>query len=318
MPLSALPPWLAPLASRLAARIADPGLPHAILIAGPAGIGKRMLAEWLVAALLCRQPEADGSGCGRCRDCIMREAGSHPDLIRVGLGERTDGRARQEILIDQIRSLSARLATPAQRGGRRLALIDPADRMNAAAANAFLKTLEEPGPERHLLLVADEPERLLATVRSRCLRLEPGLPERQRSLDWLVASGLPPALAAEALDLAEGAPLRALALAREEAAAGLLGAVRSELQALEAGERSAAELARRWLADRPQLRLALAERLARRRLAARALTDPALFSKLDRWLGQAARLRQELGGPLRPDVLLAGLLASWPAERDRK
>ncbi len=306
------PPWLEPPARSLDERLRRGGLPHALLFAGPRGCGKRRLAEWLVARVLCAAPAPDGSACGNCRECALRRAGTHPDLWRTEPQERADGRLRNEILIEQIRELIAHLAVGRQRGGSSVAVIDPADRLNLPAANALLKTLEEPGAGRLLVLIADEPGRLPATIRSRCTRVELRVPAWAPSLTWLMARGLTREVAEEALRLADGLPLRALELVRE-GAVSLFAAVGSELRELARGTTSATVLAKIWAGDRPELRLRLAQRLAVDALARRALTDPVLFSKLDAWLGEAGRVRQELSTPLRSEVLIAALLARWPA-----
>lgn len=306
-----LPPWIGELARSLHRRLKGEGLPHALLICGARGVGKRRLADWLAARVLCADPGEDGTACGRCRECVLRLAGTHPDLWRTEPGERADGRRRQDIVIEQIRELGARLAAAGQRSGSCVAIVDPADRLTPPAANAFLKTLEEPGAGRLLILVADEAAWVPATIRSRCARIELRAPPRALAHSWLVERGLTPELAAEALSLAEGSPFRALALAGEGAVA-LSAAVASELGQLARGGVSAAALARAWAADRPELRLILAERLAMCSLRPRALTDPELFSKLETWLVEAARVRQELHTPLRGEFLLAALLARWP------
>jgi DNA polymerase-3 subunit delta' len=307
----ALPPWLGEIALALDQRLRSGGLPHALLIAGPRGLGKRRLVDWLVARVLCMAPGPDGTACGRCRECILRLAGTHPDLWRTEPQERADGGRRQEILIDQIRELIPHLAAAGQRGGHCLAIVDPADRLTPSAANAFLKTLEEPAPRRLLILVADEVERVPATVRSRCTRIEVRTPSPAHALSWLEEQGLDGESARKALELADGQPLRALELAGGDALA-LSAAVASELSELARGTLSAAALARDWVADRPELRMRLAERFAWRWLRPRALTDPALFSKLEAWLAEAERVRQELSTPLRAEFLIAGVLARWP------
>lgn len=305
-----LPPWLSEWATRLHERVRRGRLPHALLFCGPRGCGKRLLADWLVALVLCVSPAADGSACGRCRECVLRRAGTHPDVWRSEPTDRPDGRRRHEILIEQVRELIAHLAVAGQRSGTSIAVIDPADRLNAAAANAFLKTLEEPAPGRLLILIADEPARVRATIRSRCTRIEVRMPPAEVSLPWLLAQGLRREMAEEALRLAEGQPLRALAMA-EDGSVALARTIAGELDDLAAGRTSAAALARVWAGDRPELRLKLAQRYVLSVRDRLALTDNALFSKLDGWLGEAARVERELSSPLKGEFLIAALLARW-------
>ncbi len=131
-------------------------------------------------------------------------AGTHPDLVALSFGLRKDGVTRSEIVVDQIRDLSQRLSMASQFGGWQVVTIDPADAMNAAAANALLKTLEEPTPSTLLALVADEPARLPATIRSRCQRIDFLVPSREAALEWLRAEGVQDAPAA--LEAAGGNP----------------------------------------------------------------------------------------------------------------
>ncbi|MEO6799138.1 MAG: DNA polymerase III subunit delta', partial [Rhodanobacter sp.] len=181
-------PWHAEHWSRLQARRERDELPHALLLCGAAGLGKRAFAQRFIHGLFCSD-SANGDACGRCRSCLLIEAGSHPDLVVLGFGLRRDGTPRTEIVVDQIRDLSARLAMRSQLGGWQIAMIDPADAMNAAAANALLKTLEEPAAQTMLVLLADSPWRLPQTIRSRCQRIEFQLPETAVALAWLQAGG---------------------------------------------------------------------------------------------------------------------------------
>lgn len=205
-----LAPWLAPHWQRLTQARAAGRLPHALLIAGPRGVGKRLLVDRLARALLCPNPRPDGAACGRCADCRLAQAGSHPDLMRVA---PDPGSKSGEIRIDSIRDLRDRATLTAGRGGHILFIIDPADRMNTAASNALLKTLEEPPGPVLLCLIAEDPGRLPATVRSRCLLLRQGLPAPDQALEWLgkqiqsgQSGGPPPEIR---LGLARGAPLSA-------------------------------------------------------------------------------------------------------------
>jgi DNA polymerase-3 subunit delta' len=138
-------------------------LPHALLLGGPAGLGKSQFAARLAVGLLCSSPAPDGSACGACAACQLTTAGNHPDLRLVRPEEQ--GKA---IKIDQIRDLLDFVNLKSHFSGIRVAVIDPAEAMNRNAANSLLKTLEEPPPDTLILLVADQPVRLPATIRSRC------------------------------------------------------------------------------------------------------------------------------------------------------
>jgi DNA polymerase-3 subunit delta' len=148
--------------------------PHAFLFVGPEGIGKRAFALTLAQALLCeRSPESALDPCGECPSCLQVMADTHPDLLLVGRPED-----KHDLPIGVIRALCLELGLKPMRGSRRVAIVDDADDLNDEAANAFLKTLEEPPPGSVLILVGTSAEVQLETVVSRCrvVRFDP-LPE---------------------------------------------------------------------------------------------------------------------------------------------
>lgn len=212
----------------------DPAhLPHAILLSGSPGIGKQSLAMNIAHTLLCSAPGSDGEPCGQCPGCHWFAQGTHPDfkLIEPEVDEET-GKQRPEIRIEQVRDMVDFFALTAHQRGWRIAVIAPAERLNTAAANGLLKTLEEPPPRSLLILISHHPRRLPATVRSRCQQIAMPLPPRAEALDWLVAQvvpSIPANLAMSLLDEAGGAPLAALALygdtARSERRARCLAAL---------------------------------------------------------------------------------------------
>jgi DNA polymerase-3 subunit delta' len=304
-------------------------VPHAVLIAGPAGLGKRALAGDIGAALLCDARRPDGRACGACRACRLLAAGTHPDfrLISFEVNEDTD-KLRTEIVVEQIRRLRDAMAQTSQFGGWRVALFDPADGMNTASFNALLKTLEEPAARAVLLLVSDRPALLPATIRSRCQRIELRFPPRAEALAWLAAGGLAEPLAIEALDLAAGNPGLAREYAEPAARARFEASVR-DLVAVGSGKASAQDTALAWLKDKDEAgaRLLLAAQAVRvaawaargqggasKTLAALAgLTAGADFPKLAAWWDRANGLREQLRQPLRHDLLLLELLRDFRA-----
>ena len=208
-----LPAWQREAAA--AALQARARWPHALLITGRRGIGKRILALHFAQALLCEQPNADGSACGRCPSCTYVVNGTHPDLRLIEPVERDDEGNNptpvDTIVVDRIRELIefTQLSTHRQRA--KVAVIVPAETLNTAAENALLKTLEEPPAATYLILVSHQPGRLAATIISRCRLLASPEPDPGAAVAWLSAQGVPePQLL---LAQAGCAPLLALTLA---------------------------------------------------------------------------------------------------------
>jgi DNA polymerase III subunit delta' len=189
--------------------------PHALLVHGPRGIGKHALALNFAQALLCEAPRADGLACGECAGCRHAIAGQHPDLMRLELllidPDEGTLAAVETIGIDRVRALTEFVQLTSHRQRAKVAVISPAERMNAAAANALLKTLEEPPPGTYLILVSDQPGRVPATILSRCRKLAAPLPAPDAARAWLAAQGV--AAPDLALAQAAGAPIDALARA---------------------------------------------------------------------------------------------------------
>ena len=205
-------------------------LPHALLIHGRSGIGKLHLAQVLAQSLLCESALANGLACSHCPACGWFVSGNHPDFRLVqpealaaaddeatvpDAEEDTKKKASKQIKIEQIRGLSDFLNLGSHRSGNRVVLIHPAEGMNPGAANALLKSLEEPSPGVVFLLVSHQPRRLLATVRSRCHALALSLPPRGLSLRWLQSQSSK--VSAAALAFAGDAPLEAALLQDDEA-----------------------------------------------------------------------------------------------------
>jgi DNA polymerase-3 subunit delta' len=209
-------------------------IPHALLFHGPEGVGKRTVAERLAISLLCERPGADGAACGSCAACVKAAHGNHPDLLvttRLPKAEpkggtepddETEGEGSGDlkawIVVDQVRELAQHAAYAPREGRRRVFLVDPADRMNAAAQNALLKTLEEPPGRALIILISARPHVLFPTVRSRCSQLGFAAMEPDRLAAALAAHGLAAGEARSRAALAEGRPGRALALDPEATA----------------------------------------------------------------------------------------------------
>ena len=307
--MEALTPWQQRLYDQLITSQQAGRLGHGLLFAGPAGIGQRAVALRLARHLLCQ-----GEPAATARSAHLIDAGTHPDLQLVSfIPNKSGDKLRTEIVIEQIRQVSQQLALTPQYGQAQVVVIDPAEAINTAAANALLKTLEEPAPGRYVLLLANEPARLPATIRSRCQTLQLRLPPHEEALAWLAAQGHAAELASAALHAARGHPgLAAQWLAGEGWA--LRGEVARELEQLAAGRQSAAALAVRWSADAQlALRLRHAADLALEQSRSCGLTMPARLPKLAAWFDAANATANLLRTTVRADLALVELLMGWPA-----
>ncbi|MGD2075310.1 MAG: DNA polymerase III subunit delta' [Gammaproteobacteria bacterium] len=233
--------WLDAVWERLNRTRLQGRLPHALLVLGAEGTGKQVLAMRLASALLCENPRNDGQVCGQCPACGWLRAGTHPDLMPLAPVE--SGKA---IRVDQIRALCSELGMTSHAGRYKVAIIQPADAMNANAANSLLKTLEEPTANTLLLLLTASPGKLPATIRSRCQQIRLAAPPVGAARRWLEAQGLSAETARRCIQMAGGAPLKALELAQSDLAE--LRAQRlAELSQVLTGQLDAIELAGTWM-----------------------------------------------------------------------
>lgn len=236
-------PWHRQIFSQLAGQLEAGKLPHALLFSGNPGLGKLTLAQQLAGTLLCGGRLAGGQTCGECPACMQLAAGSHPDFLYLTLEE--DATA---IKVDQVRALAGALSMCAHGQGFKVAIIAPADLMNANAANSLLKTLEEPSDNTVLVLVSDRPSRLPATIRSRCQQVRFNAPDQALAMEWLSGHLADAQQARICLELAAGAPLAALELAAD----GVVEARRERLGQLVDildGRTTALDVAQTWSKD---------------------------------------------------------------------
>src|SRR6185312_7049808 len=245
-------PWLIAPFARAREALARGRLGHAVLIHAAAGLGGEVLAQRLTMLVLC-DAKADRP-CGQCASCQLFAAHTHPDFhwIEIDRAEKAT-----QIKVEQIRALANTLSLKSYRGGYKVAVIAEADALNVNAANALLKTLEEPAPATLLILCASRPSRLPPTIVSRCHKLSVGVPSRTVALAWLGARK-PLSAWPKLLELAGGAPLRALELE----ASGVLeldGEMAAALERLAAGKLDLLGTAERWAKEDLELRLAWLE-----------------------------------------------------------
>lgn len=226
---------------RLQALLSNGRLAHGWLLTGKSGIGKLEFALHLTRYLLCRQKDQHGP-CGGCQECHLFAAGTHPDvkLLQPSSYEpvwpneeidKKEAKSRQ-VKIEQVREAIEFAQGTAQRGGAKIILLRPAEAMNNNTANALLKILEEPPPLTYLFLISEQPSLLLPTLRSRSQLLEFRSPPQSDALAWLHKQS-PGAENDLYLQLAQGAPLHALRLMKDQAVIGfsqLLQALESLLQ----------------------------------------------------------------------------------------
>jgi DNA polymerase-3 subunit delta' len=306
-------------------------LPHALLIHGMPGLGKLGLAERFAQLLLCEKRGARPVACGSCEACRWFLADDHPDvrylepeafarhrIFGKDPEKEEDRKPSVQIRIEQARALADFLNLASYRGGRRVAIVYPAEDMNEATANALLKGLEEPPAGAMFLLVSHRPSMLLPTIRSRCVPVPVPLPDPKAGVKWLETQGVKEA--ARWLAFAGGAPLRAL-----EYATGARGAaIERAVQILAARDPAAFASVR----DREDLE-PLAEVLQKIALdrAFAMLCGSAKYSPgrkggaIDArgaraWLAYAremGRHRLLVRHPLNPTLLAADMLAGLPS-----
>ena len=254
------PGWLGTETARLRAAFAAGRLPHALLVHEAPGTGGEWLALWAARMVLCsNRAEAP---CGHCGPCQRVAQGQHPDLTFVRPLETST-----QIRIEQVRELAAELVLTAHQGGYKVGILSPADSMNRFAANALLKTLEEPPHGTLLILVASQPSRLPATILSRCQRVRIRAPERAAAVAWLEATRGPGdwgkmlgVLGTTPMSAVEADPAAVVEVATE---------VRRGLEEAVAGEGDPVATAERWARSELPLRLTCVENWLTERIRAR-------------------------------------------------
>jgi DNA polymerase-3 subunit delta' len=203
-------PWLQLAWEQLKAYFSQNRIPQAIMVTGQNGLGKRQLAYHFASALLCQHRTSEYQACGQCQSCQLFAAQTHPDLCFIQPDE-----PGKKITINQIRELISSLSLMALYNAHRVVIIDNAEQMNTAAANSFLKCLEEPAERTTIVLITDRPWLLPATIISRCQKLKINCPEVEFAKAWLQQQQVSGDLDI-LLDLSQGAPLMAKKYADDE------------------------------------------------------------------------------------------------------
>ncbi len=307
-------------------------VPHALLLHGAEGVGKLALAERFAQALLCEHVSPPGEPCGRCDACRWFAAANHPDVRYVepeaiahprggteesGQRQGKPSRPSREIKVDQIRALADFVHLGSHRGGVRIAILHPAEQMNPAAANALLKSLEEPPAGAIFLLVSHRPGRLPATVRSRCVAIPVPLPDAAAAHAWLERQGIESAR--RWLAFAGGAPRKALDWATSEQSRAVeelirgfeAGDPRTILRVQECDIELLADAAQKFALDRAFSGLAGRVKYFPLRAAAAGGAPAGTWLACARQLGV---LRQLARYPLNPKLFAEELLSCLPSE----
>ena len=308
-------------------------MPHALLLRGRAGTGKHDFALDVAKAILCPQASEKQSACGSCPSCHWFTEGSHPDFMLIGPDDADNADEtvkkktikKSQISVTKIRQLLDYLTLSShQINGYRVIIISPADMLNSASANALLKVLEEPPTNTLFLLVTSQPQRLLATITSRCQAIDMPLPSRIDALAWLTSQQITKQLniAENALNLAGGAPLLALQIAEEgEVGSNLLKhlALGAKLDPftsaplfLGLGMERAIETLQKWLFDMQSYKLAQVLRYhAQQANALQALAKSVNLTLLLSFQNTLLEAKKTVNHPLSNEAQLENILLQY-------
>lgn len=321
-------PWLAPALQQFAAARERGQLGHAWLISGPAGLGKINLALVLASRLLgARTPPAaiDADTALAALAARHTPQDHHPDLHWLHPEED-----KQTISVEQVRDVIDALVLTAHRGHGKVVILEPAEALTPAAANALLKTLEEPSQDSYLLLLSHQPGRLAATIRSRCQHMKLAAPAAAAVADWL---GVPPATVAGAQHAVGSAPLR-IAAAVRGGDFSIFNKLLDDLTQICEDRADPLLVAGSWAKEHAELALAWLERRLHEELRTRSgagsteVTVPAAATLHNAWRGvptrtlfdqyqRAEQLHNLLGSGLNVELALQALLSGLVANRGR-
>lgn len=301
--------WLSSFAERWQTQVRQERAPHAVLLLGAPGVGKRSAAAWLAKSKLDPERASD-------LPTYPVDVPLDPDLHWLVRPED-----KHTIGVDQIRALIGELSLTSHGGRGKVAVIDPANIMTAAAANSLLKTLEEPPGDALIILIVDRLSRLPATILSRCQKITIGLPDEATSIEWLdqVRPGMQ---WSQALREAGGAPLAALTAAEQMEATAALG---RDLKALASRAVSPIDVAERWSKQSPALALDWLGRqvqdciyrvVGQSQPGGASIIDDSVLQSMDSrnlfcYLDIINRLRGQPSGSYNLQLTLEGLLIDW-------
>ena len=316
-------PWHQSQWQRLHASKAQGRLPHALLLNGPEGLGKHVFATQFAQSLLCDSVLETGAACGECRACQLFQAGSHPDITLVSLLED-----KKNISVDQIRGIGSYVALKSTYAGYKIVIVSPAEAMNVNAANSLLKTREEPSAGTVIMLVSSRPAKLPATIRSRCQMINFGRTDEAMALTWLKQRLENTTDAELALQLANGAPLKALELSASgqisqrqtllealiSVSEGRVDPLKSVKPWLDSGLQTSLLWLHSWMVDMARLKTVgnppfinnpdLQSQLI-------SLTNQVSLAGLSAYIDKLEKALRDLEGNLNPTLVIEDLLISW-------
>lgn len=318
-------PWLVQNWRDLVHRHQVVGLPHALMLTGASGLGKHALSSQVAEWLLCQLAITSGQTepCGECHSCRLWVAGSHPDIV---VCEPEEG--SRQIRIDDVRKINDFVHQTPQISACQVVILRPAEVLNINAANALLKTLEEPTGESFILLESERFGSVLPTIRSRCQRVDIKSPPRQESLAWLAYKGYTEDTAIQALSASSFAPVAALEWLQSDQA-GQRAQWSAQLIKWCTGQISLPDLMSSWKGVEPEILLqwllSLSVDLARAQQGVTASSEPEavsflvghrqlnqehLFSLYDKIQENLIRLRSGASS-INTTLLLESLMVDW-------
>ncbi|MDP2713582.1 AAA family ATPase [Rheinheimera sp.] len=293
-------PWLVRYQQQFIPLLANQRLAHGLLLSGVEGIGKSALANWLAAALLCTELTTEGGtgpveACGKCKSCLLRLAGNHSDLLIVDNSAGSIG-------VDAVRRLSQFMHGRAQQQLNKVVLLAQAEKLTEAAANALLKTLEEPPQNSFLILQTSAAATLPATLLSRCQQWPLAAESGNETQHWLAQQSnraVPDFL----LAYCAGGPLKALKLL-ESGEAYKLQTLIQTLQQFFAGQLALADCTKQ-LESSSELRQLLGWFLRRHLLPALTTQEPQRVLAIHQLYNRWCRDETQILGQNRPLALSA-------------
>ncbi|GAC14842.1 DNA polymerase III subunit delta' [Aliiglaciecola lipolytica] len=287
-------PWLNGTFRQLAQRAQRNSLHHALLVQGPSGIGKTFFCDALTKSLLCKKQENEP--CGTCQSCQLFNAQSHPDLHRIA--------SDKQLGVDLVREAIQKLTSTAHLSGNKVLIIERADSMTESAANALLKTLEEPTGDTYLFLISAHPERLLPTIISRCEKVNISAPSFDECKQWLSSQNIA-GVTDDIIRIYGHCPLTIISQLENQQSTNYADFCHS-MEEMKRGKMSALVLAEKWQKESDQIVLWLQYEL--RQIAAANIHN-SLFWQIENKLKLATVSLQNPG--VNRILVLTGLLLDY-------